>query len=66
MPTQRKDRNGQVIWDSWDEERSLLAADGLPYWLCSPPTPPLLRLGGSRRGKDRATLELFPDPESPT
>lgn len=67
MPTQRKNRDGQVIWDSWDDERSLLAEDGRPYWLRSPPTPPLLRPGGFRKsGKDRETLDLFGDPANPT
>lgn len=46
---------------------TLLKADGRPYWLRSPPTPPLLRPGGFRRSvKDRATLDLFGETENPT
>lgn len=59
----RKNAKGQVTWDSWDSDPSLLSADGRPYWLRSPPTPPLLRRDGSARASkwDGLTLDLFPD-----
>lgn len=63
VPTQKKDRNGRVIWDSWDDERALRGI-GPPYWLRTPPIPPLLRrVGFPKPGKDTATLDLFAQPK---
>jgi len=56
-----KDRDGRYVWESYDSVASLLSEDGRPYWLRTPPTPPVLRRAGLRKPmKDPETLELFP------
>jgi hypothetical protein len=61
---QIKNRNGQVLWDTWEPSIFSLLGDGLPYWLRAPRIPPLLRAAGFRKPvKDNETLDLFrPNP----